>query len=74
MSAPPSESDNPDQVRRINVNVASEQELKRLPGIGGAIARRLIEARPFSAIDDLLKVKGISESKLRDVRPFIRLD
>ena len=74
MSAPPSESDNPDQVRCINANVASEQELKSLPGIGEAIARRLIEARPFSAIDDLLRVKGISENKLRDVRAFIRLD
>ena len=73
MLAPPSESDNLDQVKRITVNVASEQELKRLPGIGRAIARRLIEARPFSAIDDLLKVKGISEKKLREIRPFIGL-
>ena len=74
ISATPSESDNSDQVRRITVNVASEQEMKRLPGIGGAIARRLIKARPFSAIDELLKVKGISERKLREIRPFIRLD
>ncbi len=74
MSAPPSESDNSDQVRLITVNVASEQELQRLPGIGGAIARRLIKARPFSAIDELLKVKGISERKLGKIRPFIRLD
>ncbi len=74
MSAPPSQSNNPDQVRCINANVASEQELKRVPGIGGAIARRLIEARPFSAIDDLLRVKGISERKLREVRAFTGLE
>ena len=70
----PSESENPDQVRRINVNVASEKELKRLSGVGGAIARRLIDARPFSAIDDLLKVKGIGTKNLREIAPFIGLE
>ena len=65
----PSESESPDQVRRINVNVASEKELKRLPGVGGAIARRLINARPFAAIDELLKVKGIGTKNLREIGP-----
>jgi len=74
ISALPSESDIPDQVKRINVNVATEEELKRLPGIGAATARRLIEARPFSAIDDLLKVKGIGATNLRGMGPLIGLE
>lgn len=71
ISALPSGSANPDHVKRINVNVASEPEFKRLPGIGGKIARRLIDARPFSVIEDLLRVNGISERKLQAIRPFI---
>ena len=69
-----SKSDNSDQIRHININAASEKELKRLPGIGGAIARRLIAARPFSAIDDLLTVKGIRAKTLRELGPFIGLE
>ncbi len=70
----PPEWEKPDQIRRINVNIASEQELKRLPGVGRAIARRLIDARPFSALDDLLNVKGIGTKNLTEIGPFIGLE
>jgi eukaryotic-like serine/threonine-protein kinase len=68
------ESDIPKQINCINVNVATKEELKRLPGIGAAIAQRLIEARPFSAIDDLLSVRGIGEKNLREIGPLIGLE
>jgi len=45
--------------KRISINSASQQELELLPRIGPAMAKRIIMARPFMSVDDLLKVKGI---------------
>ncbi len=44
---------------RISINSANQRELELLPRIGPAMAERIIMARPFMKIDDLLKVKGI---------------
>jgi hypothetical protein len=62
-----------EQVKRINVNTASERELRTLPGIGPTIVRRLIESRPFSAVSDLLNVKGVGQRNLKGILPFIEV-
>lgn len=43
------------QQRTININRASEADLKSLPGIDDAAARRIIEHRPYSDSYDLVK-------------------
>jgi serine/threonine protein kinase len=58
----------------IDINSATEDELKALPGIGPATARRMIEARPYGAIEDLLRVKGIGRTRLSEIRTFVVLD
>ena len=55
----------------IDLNLASAEELEEIPGVGPATAKRIIEARPFGSIDDLLRVKGIGEAKLAKMRPFV---
>ena len=52
----------------ININTASQQDLEKLTGIGPVLAQRIIDARPFSSLDDLIKVSGIAETKLAQIK------
>ena len=58
----------------ININRASARDLQLIPGIGPAMAQRIIERRqlrPFTSAEDLLDVKGIGEKTLEKIRPYI---
>ena len=52
----------------LNINTASQQDLEKLTGIGPVLAQRIIEARPFSSLDDLVKVSGIAQTKLAQIK------
>lgn len=54
--------------RRVNLNTATADELRQLPGIGPALAAAIIEARPFAAVDDLLGVRNIGPRRLAALR------
>ncbi|KAG2995766.1 hypothetical protein PC128_g23062 [Phytophthora cactorum] len=47
----------------MDLNTATPRELQQLPGVGCVIARLIIESRPFSSVEDLLRVKGIGPVK-----------
>jgi competence ComEA-like helix-hairpin-helix protein len=63
---PPSEEP---EASKLDINTATEKELKMIPGIGPVTARKIIEARPFRSADDLKKVNGIGEKKYAEIRP-----
>jgi competence protein ComEA len=60
----------------VDVNRASAAELETLPGIGPALARRIMESRaedgPFRTADDLLRVRGIGPATLERIRGLVR--
>ncbi len=59
---------------KVNVNRASQQELESLPGIGGTLARRIIDFRStkrFGKVDDLLQIRGIGPATLEKIRDSV---
>lgn len=43
----------------LDLNLCDEAELRGLPRVGPALARRIVAARPFADVDSLLEVEGI---------------
>ena len=68
----------PNDAPLININTATPAELDRLPGIGPALAARIIEHRtrygPFRRAEHLLIIPGISERRFAEMRPFIKTE
>ncbi len=60
-----------DEIRKVDLNLATREELEALPGIGEVLASRIIAARPFKTVDDLAKVEGIRPSVLERLRPYL---
>jgi len=56
----------------IDINTATEKELRTVPGIGHVMAERIIAARPFRSADDLRKVSGIADKKYAQIRPYFQ--
>jgi competence protein ComEA len=61
----------------INLNTATASELQRLPGIGPALAKRIVEFREkrhgFKRVEELLAIPGISEKKWQAIRDKVEI-
>lgn len=64
-------------MQSVRINSAGVSELQQLPGIGPALAQRIVETRNsgrFSSADDLLRVPGIGKAKLAKLRDYVEVD
>jgi competence ComEA-like helix-hairpin-helix protein len=59
----------------MDLNSATLKQLEELPGIGPVTAKAIVDFRqkggPFRRVEDLLVVRGISEGRLKRIRPYI---
>ncbi len=64
----------PRPLLRIDLNRAGAAELQMLPGIGPALAERIVADRtangPFSSIEDLSRVPGVGPATVRRIAPM----
>lgn len=62
----------------VHINSATAEELDTLPGVGPALAERIIAYRelngPFTALEDLDHVEGIGPALLADLQDLIVFD
>ncbi len=78
--APPPTSagqDVSDEAAPVDLNASSADALDKLPGVGPATARAIVEYRaahgPFHSVSDLAKVKGIGPAKLEQIKPLVQV-
>ena len=61
----------------IDLNRATTVELTRLPGIGAALARRIVDTReaagPFARVEELQRIRGMNLRKLEKLRALVTI-
>jgi len=79
ISAPPPAAasiSHPQNEERININTATTEELQRLPGVGPALASRIVERRRRRGLvnrpQDVVIVRGMSAKVYRWITHLIR--
>ncbi len=60
----------------VDINTASEEEWKALPGIGDVLSKRIVKFRNsiggFNSIDDVKRTYGLSDSTFDMIKPYLR--
>ena len=71
----PAASRPPESLGKININTADLDRLQLLPGIGEALAQRIIDYREqhgdFKSVDDLMNVSGIGGKKFDSIKKYV---
>lgn len=59
----------------LNLNVATAADLEKLPGIGAAMATRILEYRQksggFKKVEELMNIQGIGERNFLKLKPLV---
>ena len=57
----------------LSLNTATKKEISAINGVSLKLAERLVEARPFKSMDDVLKVKGMGAKLLAKIQKSVSL-
>lgn len=58
----------------LDVNREPASGLEALPGVGPALARKIVQGRPYASLADLERVRGIGPKKRGALAPFLRVE
>lgn len=65
----------PSTVLVVNLNIASQADLERVPGIGPVLARRILAYRQrygaFRAVPELMLIPGIGPNTFEQIKPYV---
>ena len=53
---------------QIDINSATKEELDKITQIGPARAEQIISLRPFSSVDDMIRIVGIGETNINLIK------
>ncbi|HEV2066449.1 MAG TPA: ComEA family DNA-binding protein [Thermomicrobiales bacterium] len=74
---PGTRASSPEPEVLVDLNNASHSELEALPGIGPVLAERILAYRaeqgPFSSVEELEEVEGISTRTIEEIRPLVTI-
>lgn len=64
--------------RHLNLNTATAEQLDELPGVGPALAERIVEFRtqqgPFGSVEELKKVQGAKKTLVASLKDYLFID
>jgi DNA uptake protein ComE-like DNA-binding protein len=58
----------------VGLNSASKTAIRTLPKVGAVVADRIISARPFTSIDQLATVEGVTSGMFEALKDRVSLD
>lgn len=64
----------PELSGQVNLNTASQEQLELLPGVGPAIAKKVVDYRaqkPFEDPTHLMRIKGIGRKTFAKLKPYL---
>jgi hypothetical protein len=57
----------------VDPNTADEETLAKIPGIGEEMAKRILNARPYTSLEDMQRVNGIGPVFLETIASYLEL-
>lgn len=62
---------------KLDLNIASADQLQRVPGIHQSLAQNIIRFReangPFTSVDDLSRIQGIDNFKMEMIKKYVQV-